>query len=71
LVARKLLQNKLKDVELSIRGILRGFGVEVGQVTRKKFKVSIPVSANSWPAKRRSSALPKPCRTQGGIAHPV
>jgi transposase len=38
LVARKLLQNKLKDVELSIRGILRGFGLKVGKVTRKKFE---------------------------------
>ena len=38
LVARKLLQNKLRDVELSIRGILRGFGLKVGEVTRKKFE---------------------------------
>jgi transposase len=38
LVARKLLQNKLKDVELSIRGILRGFGLKVGKVTRKMFE---------------------------------
>jgi transposase len=41
LVARKLLQNKLKDVELSIRGILRGFGLKVGEVTRKKFESRI------------------------------
>ena len=41
LVARKLLQNKLKDVELSIRGILRGFGLKVGDVTRKKFESRI------------------------------
>ena len=38
LVARKQLQRKLKDVELSIRGILRGFGLKVGQVTRTKFE---------------------------------
>ena len=30
LVGRKLLQAKLRDVELSIRGILRGFGLKVG-----------------------------------------
>src|SRR5687768_16214616 len=30
LVGRKLLQSKLLDVELSIRGILRGFGLKVG-----------------------------------------
>ena len=29
---------KLLDVELSIRGILRGFGLKVGQVTRKTLK---------------------------------
>jgi hypothetical protein len=33
LVARKQLLGKLLDVELSIRGILRGFGLKVGQVT--------------------------------------
>jgi transposase len=38
LVARKQLQRKLKDVELSIRGILRGFGLKVGQVPRTKFE---------------------------------
>jgi transposase len=32
LVGRKLLQGKLLDVELSIRGLLRGFGLKVGQV---------------------------------------
>ena len=32
LVGRKLLQGKLLDVELSIRGILRGFGLKVGEV---------------------------------------
>lgn len=38
LVARKLLLGKLLDVELSIRGILRGFGLKLGQVTRKSFE---------------------------------
>ena len=37
LVARKLLQHKLRDVELSLRGILRGFGLKVGKVTDKTF----------------------------------
>jgi hypothetical protein len=32
---RKQLLGRLLDVELSIRGILRGFGLKVGQVTRK------------------------------------
>jgi transposase len=34
LVARKQLLGRLLDVELSIRGILRGFGLKVCQVTR-------------------------------------
>src|SRR4051794_38713571 len=37
LVGRKLLQGKLLDVELSIRGILRGFGLKVGEVSRGRF----------------------------------
>src|SRR6202023_100431 len=41
LVARKQLLGRLIDVELSIRGILRGFGLKVGVVTRKSFEARI------------------------------
>ena len=41
LVARKQLFGQLIDVELSIRGILRGFGLKVGPVTRKGFEARI------------------------------
>lgn len=41
LVARKQLLGRLIDVELSIRGILRGFGLKVATVTRKNFEVRI------------------------------
>jgi transposase len=37
LTARKLVQGKLLDVENSLRGILRGFGLKVGQATRTSF----------------------------------
>jgi transposase len=37
LTARKLLQSKLLDVENSLRGILRGFGLKVGKTTRTGF----------------------------------
>jgi transposase len=37
LTARKLLQQKLGDVEASLRGILRGFGLKVGKTTPKRF----------------------------------
>jgi transposase len=37
LVARKLVQSKLHDVEMSLRGILRGFGLKVGKTKRSEF----------------------------------
>ncbi len=37
LTARKLVQSKLRDVENSLRGILRGFGLKVGKTTELKF----------------------------------
>jgi transposase len=37
LVGRKLLQGKLRDVELSLRGILRGFGLKLGEVSKGRF----------------------------------
>jgi transposase len=37
LTARKLIQTKLLDVENSLRGILRGFGLKVGKPTRTSF----------------------------------
>ena len=41
LAGRKLLQCKLLDVELSIRGILRGFGLKVGMVSKGRFAMRI------------------------------
>src|SRR5713226_2367824 len=37
LTARKLVQSKLHDVEMSLRGILRGFGLKVGAPSPKQF----------------------------------
>ena len=37
LTARKLVQNKLLDIENSLRGILRGFGLKVGKTTATNF----------------------------------
>ena len=37
LTARKLVQSKLLDLENSLRGILRGFGLKVGKTTRTNF----------------------------------
>ena len=41
LTARKLIQAKLLDVECSIRGVLRGFGLKVGPISRGRFEVRI------------------------------
>ena len=37
LTARKLVQSKLYDVEMSLRGISRGFGLKVGRTTPRSF----------------------------------
>jgi transposase len=41
LTARKLMQGKLHDVERSLRGILRGFGLKVGKTTPRTFEARI------------------------------
>jgi transposase len=41
LTARKLVQSKLRDVENSLRGILRGFGLKVGKTTPRTFAARI------------------------------
>jgi transposase len=37
LTARKLLQTKNHDVEMSLRGVLRGFGLKVGPTTPRTY----------------------------------
>lgn len=41
LVGRKLLQSKMLDIELGIRGLLRGFGLKVGPVSKGMFATRI------------------------------
>lgn len=38
LAARKMLQSKCIDLEMSLRGLLRGYGLKVAQTTRKAFE---------------------------------
>jgi transposase len=38
LTARKLVQGKRHDMEMSLRGILRGFGLKVGPTTSRSFE---------------------------------
>ena len=41
LTARKLIQGKLLDLESGIRGVLRGFGLKVGPISRGRFEARI------------------------------
>jgi transposase len=41
LTARKLLQGKYLDVEMILRGVLRGFGLKVGRTTARSFAARI------------------------------
>jgi transposase len=41
LTARKLIQGKLLDIESGIRGVLRGFGLKVGGISRGRFDARI------------------------------
>src|SRR5208337_1508223 len=49
LTARKLVQSKLYDVEMSLRGILRGFGLKVGPTNVKSFAGRIKELAAGHP----------------------
>ena len=50
LTARKLVQSKLRDVENSLRGILRGFGLKVGKTTERSFAGRIRELASGHPS---------------------
>jgi transposase len=50
LTARKLIQVKLHDVEMSLRGILRGFGLKVGPTTPKRFEGRIKELVTGHPS---------------------
>jgi len=50
LTARKLVQSKLFDVENSLRGILRGFGLKVGETTAQRFAGRIRQLVAGYPS---------------------
>ena len=58
LTARKLVQSKLLDVENSLRGILRGFGLKVGKAAGRSLRDG---SGSSSPAIRILSGSPMRC----------
>jgi transposase len=74
LTARKLLIAKLRDVESSLRGILRGFGLKVGAISKGKFEARVRelVSGQAMleriaePLLRARAALRAECATLHG-----
>jgi len=50
LTARKLVQGKLHDIEMSLRGIFRGFGLKVGRTTKAGFASRIIELTEDHPA---------------------
>jgi transposase len=58
LVARKQLLSTLMDLEASMRGILRGFGLKMGVVTRKGFEARVrELSAGQAMLERITNAM--------------
>jgi hypothetical protein len=55
LTARRLPQSKLYDVEMSRRGVLRGFGLKVGPTTVARFEARIRelVARQRWRRSRQ------------------
>ena len=49
LTARSLVQAKLRDIEMSLRGILRGFGLKVGETTPLRFSARIDELVSGHP----------------------
>jgi len=58
LTARKLIQAKRQDIENSLRGILRGFGLKVGKTTARALPGG---SASWWPGIQTWRSSPRRC----------
>jgi transposase len=59
LTARKLLQIKNHDVEMSLRGVLRGFGLKVGPTRHRELS---PAGSGNWsPATQHCRPLRRRC----------
>src|ERR1043165_1621085 len=58
LTARALVQAKLYDLEMSLRGILRGFGLKVGKTTPNRFAAR---SRSWWSDMRRCRGSRRRC----------
>jgi transposase len=50
LTARSLVQGKLHDIEMSLRGILRGFGLKIGKTTSPRFGARVTELVSGHPS---------------------
>src|SRR6516162_4377346 len=57
LTSRRLVLDKLLDVELSLRGILRGFGLKLGKVTQRGFETRVRELVANHPMLQHISRL--------------
>jgi len=55
LTARKLVQSKLIDIEMSLRGILRGFGLKIGKTNPNRFGLRVEELVAGHPTPARPS----------------
>ena len=56
LTARKLLQSKMLDIELGLRGVLRGFGLRIGKISKGRFAGRVQELASGNPMLERVTA---------------
>ena len=68
LTARKLLQSKNHDVEMSLRGVLRGFGLRVGRTTPRTFAARIHELVAGHPTVAGTMDQVGPMSSQQGFA---
>jgi transposase len=56
LTGRRLLLDKQRDVELSLRGILRAFGLKLGKVTQRGFETHVRELVSNRPILQQITA---------------
>jgi transposase len=68
LTARKLLQSKLRDIENSLRGVLRGFGLKVDKTSECTLSGSWLPVIPGWNWWQRRCSKPMPCYGASSMA---
>src|SRR5260370_9811423 len=62
LTSRKLLQRKLLDLELDLRGTLRNFGLKVGVVGGSRYEARVPALVPGFPPLAAVARTLRNCR---------